>query len=98
MSRTKQPRTVLVRYVGGLPWVPPLKPESDIRTARQIDVLQKANKVPAIEAVEADGRTVYVTLEALHGKTDRAGYIAHMRLLAAALAAEADRLDKNPDR
>ena len=95
MPREKTPRTVNLKYPGGMIWVPPVNPANDIRTNRQRDG-SRPNSVPAIEGAEADGRRHFLTMESSAGTVDRAGYARRLRLLAATLTKEADRLE-DPD-
>lgn len=83
MPRTKQPFKAICNYVGSVIWVDPVNDSTE-------PVWH--GKVPAIEAVLPDGRTVYVTVEWTYSTpTDRARYISRMRTLAATITAAADR-------
>ena len=86
MPREKTPYRCVLDYVGSLLWVPPVNADTA--------PLYRA-MVPAIEAIMADGRRVYVSFETTFASADtRERYIARMRTMAATISAAADRAER----
>jgi hypothetical protein len=86
MPREKIPYRAVLDYVGSVIWVPPVNADT---------APIYRGSVPAIEAIMADGRRVYVSFETTFSSADtRDRYIARMRKMAATITAAADRAER----